>query len=111
MDAGAGPRRRARGADGRSARVYGHDDGGGLLPVLAAGLFSGVFVFFTVYWDPTLYLVDVVYVTTLLVVWFFDGMQLFAFGVADATVQVALVATFLYLFAREYGQRPTGADR
>ncbi|MFP9193102.1 hypothetical protein [Natronosalvus vescus] len=69
--------------------------------LLGLALFAGVVVFFTVFWQPILYLVGAVYVTTLLVVWVLSGMQFFALGVVDAVVQLALVGTFLYLFVLE----------
>ncbi|MFP8958940.1 hypothetical protein ACLI4Y_19770 [Natrialbaceae archaeon A-CW3] len=75
--------------------------------LLGLGLFAGVVVFFTVFWQPVLYLVGAVYVTTLLVIWVLSGMQFFALGVVDAVVQLALVVTFLSLFVLERRQSAT----
>ncbi|TYL36537.1 hypothetical protein CV102_22210 [Natronococcus pandeyae] len=74
--------------------------------LMGAGLFAGVIVFFTVFWNPVLYLIGVIYVTTLVTVWILNGTRLSALGVVDGIVQLGLIVTFLYLFAIENREQP-----
>ena len=75
--------------------------------LLGIGLFAGVILFFTVFWAPVLYLIGVIYVTTLLTIWLLAGMPLYALGVLDGIVQLGLIVTFAYLFLLEGQSRPT----
>ncbi|KTG07778.1 hypothetical protein AUR64_02770 [Haloprofundus marisrubri] len=75
----------------------------GFLPFLLAGLgFLGAVVLLVAGVNRRLlYAVGVPFTASQIAVWFVQGMPEFALGVADKTVQVALIGILVYLFVAE----------
>lgn len=69
--------------------------------VIGASFLLGVVLFMTRFWNPILYLLGVLHIVALGVIWFLDGMQFLAFGVATGILSTGLTVIALSLFFEE----------
>ena len=81
--------------------------GDGAFTVIGASFLAGALLYFSVYWQPVLYLIVVLYVLTLGAFWVFAGLPLFGLGVVNGTLSIGLVALCVYLYVR-YAQTGGG---
>ena len=74
--------------------------GNGALATVGGGFLVVAALYFTVYWQPVLYLLVAVYVLVLGGVWALSGLRLFRLGVLAGAMSLSLFACCVYLYVQ-----------
>ena len=84
-----------------SVNVYaGLVTGGGAFTAIGASFVAVAGLYFSVYWQPVLYLLVAVYVLTLGGVWVLSGVPLFRLGVLTGALSLGLFAVCVRLYVQ-----------
>ncbi len=74
--------------------------GDGAYTVIGVSFLAGAALYLSVYWQPVLYLIVVLYLLTLGAFWLFAGLPLFGLGVVNGALSLGLVVLCVYLYVQ-----------
>ena len=74
--------------------------GDGSFTVVGGSFLAGALLYFSVYWQPVLYLVVVLYVLTLGTFWVFAGLPLLGLGAVNGVLNLCLVGLCVYHYVQ-----------